>query len=216
MLEETQNNLIVLYKKVGRSPELIKIKDSLEEKEKLVDGNILVIPYDDILIICNEKNQKARIKPNIIFDNKTISGDCFVVGDYFENGEFKSLTKEQVIKYFNLFQRKSVDYSHFDENGKFLSRKELQRKKYLERQKQQTINEYIFNSSENQKSEDKKVQTNDLFSSKNIVRKMNIDNITTKSFEQNKEESLKMILVIQKIILNYINKRIIEDEDTNE
>lgn len=88
--------LKILIKKVGKNPGIIEIDNSLEEKQKLVGGLIEIIPYKDVLIICNEEGKKLNLKLNIVFDFDYVAGDCIIVGDDYYRGGFKSLTKEQI------------------------------------------------------------------------------------------------------------------------
>lgn len=88
--------LKVLYKEVGELPKVLKIENTLEAKQKLVDGLIEVIPYQDALIICNEEGKLLNMDANLIFDYDYIAGNCFIVGDDYQNGDFKSLTSEQI------------------------------------------------------------------------------------------------------------------------
>lgn len=96
MEQKDEERLKVLLKRVDELPILTQIKDTLEEKQKLVGGLIEVIPYQDALIICNEEGKLLNLKPNIVFDYDYIAGDCIVVGDDYENAGFKSLTDEQI------------------------------------------------------------------------------------------------------------------------
>lgn len=121
LVNESVKKIIVLYKKINKEPELIKIENNTEEFQKLVGEKIQVIPYEDILIICNEENQQLNETPNIMIDFQSIAGNLLIIGDDFENGSFKGLTKEQVIKYFNWLNRISVNYSHIDENENYIS-----------------------------------------------------------------------------------------------
>ncbi len=93
---KTKELLRILYKKVGKLPKVKIIKNTLEAKQELVKGLIEVIPYKDMLLICNEEGKLLNESPNVIFDFDYIAGDCFVVGDDYENGDFKSLTNEQI------------------------------------------------------------------------------------------------------------------------
>ena len=93
-----EEQLRILYKKTGRVPKVRIINNTLEAKQQLVKGLIEVIPYEDMLIICNEEGKIKELTPNIIFDLDYIAGDCFLVGDDYEHGDFKSLTIEQIEK----------------------------------------------------------------------------------------------------------------------
>lgn len=93
---KTEELLRVLYKKVGKIPKLKIIKNTLEEKQELVNGVIKVLPYKDMLLICNKEGKTLNQSPNVIFDFDYVAGDCLVVGDDYEKGNFKSLTNEQI------------------------------------------------------------------------------------------------------------------------
>ena len=94
-----ENKLKILYKEVGKIPEVIEIEDTLEAKQKLVDGLIEVVPYiDDMLLICNEEGKILKMYPNLDFTYDYIAGNCFVIGDDFENADFRSLTEEEIKK----------------------------------------------------------------------------------------------------------------------
>lgn len=106
--------LTIMLKKVGKSPEIIEIENSIEEKQKLVGGLINVIPYKDALIIHNDEGKKLNLKPNLVFDYEYIAGDCIIVGDDYYRGGFKSLTKEQV-KYLQIdLEKISFKYEKTD------------------------------------------------------------------------------------------------------
>ena len=75
----------------------MEIDDTLEAKQKLVGGLIEVVPYkDDLLLICNEEGKIANLKPNLQFDYDYIAGNCFIVGDDYENSGFKSVEENQI------------------------------------------------------------------------------------------------------------------------
>lgn len=91
------DKLKILYKEVGKRPKPMEIEDTLEAKQKLVGGLIEVVPYiDNMLLICNEEGKILNMPANLVFDNDYISGNCFVVGDDFENEGFKSLTVDEL------------------------------------------------------------------------------------------------------------------------
>lgn len=96
--EDTENKkLKIVYKEVGKDPVVMEIDDTLEAKQKLVGGLIEVVPYkDNLLLICNEEGKITNLKPNLQFDYDYIVGNCFVVGDDFENGGFKSIEETQI------------------------------------------------------------------------------------------------------------------------
>lgn len=95
-LEETKK-LKVIFKEVGKDPVVMEIDDTLEAKQKLVGGLIEIVPYkDDLLLVCNEEGKIANLKPNLQFDYDYIAGNCFIVGDDYENSGFKSIEESQV------------------------------------------------------------------------------------------------------------------------
>ena len=95
-LEDTKK-LKFIFKEVGKDPIVMEIDDTLEAKQKLVGGLIEVVPYkDNLLLICNEEGKITNLKPNLQFDYDYISGNCFIVGDDFENSGFKSVEDNQI------------------------------------------------------------------------------------------------------------------------
>lgn len=94
---EEQKKLKIVYKAVGKDPIQMEIEDTLEAKQKLVGGLIEVLNYkDNLLLICNEEGKISNLKPNLSFDYDYIVGNCFVVGDDYENAGFKSLTDDEI------------------------------------------------------------------------------------------------------------------------
>lgn len=78
------------------------------------DGKFDVIPYDDIVILC--KSDRKKLIPNIYINTKflsvgeTIRGNIIIVCQ--DNNNFKSLTKEQCIKYINFLKNASFNYNN--------------------------------------------------------------------------------------------------------
>lgn len=94
---ESNRKFRILLKKVNCEPEVTEVDDTLEAKQALVDGLIEVIYVKKgLLLICNEEGKLDGLKPNLLFDFDCIVGDCFFIGDDYENGDFKSLTDEQI------------------------------------------------------------------------------------------------------------------------
>ena len=95
-LEETKK-LKVIFKEVGKDPVVMEIDDTLEAKQKLVGGLIEIVHYkDDLLLVCNEEGKITNLKPNLQFDYDYIAGNCFIVGDDYENSGFKSIENSQI------------------------------------------------------------------------------------------------------------------------
>ena len=89
--------LKIIYKEIGKDPVVMEIDDTLDAKQKLVGGLIEVVPYkDNLLLICNEEGKITNLKPNLQFDYDYIAGNCFIVGDDYENSSFKSIEDSQI------------------------------------------------------------------------------------------------------------------------
>ena len=96
--KNSDNKLRVLFKAPGKNPEIKYIDNTLKAKQDLVEGYIEVVPYNDMLIICNEEGKIYNLKPNVIFDYDYIAGPLIVAGDDYEHGNFRSLTNEELIR----------------------------------------------------------------------------------------------------------------------
>lgn len=95
--DSESKKLKIIYKEVGKDPVVLEIEDTLEAKQKLVGGLIEVVPYkDDLLLICNEEGKITNLKPNLQFDYDYIAGNCFIIGDDYENSGFKSIEENQI------------------------------------------------------------------------------------------------------------------------
>lgn len=107
----------IVIKKVFEEPKVMNIENTLEAKQKLVNGLIEVVPItDDILLICNEEGKLENLLPNLVFDYDYIAGDCFFIGDDFENEGFKSLTDEQVKEVFDICKKRQfINFFNIDE-----------------------------------------------------------------------------------------------------
>lgn len=104
----------ILYKEVGKEPQIMFIDNTLEAKQKLVGGLIEVVPYDDVLIICNEEGKILNMPPNLVFEYDYIAGNCFVIGDDYKNADFKSLTDEEILKYRENLKKRSFNFKQYE------------------------------------------------------------------------------------------------------
>lgn len=112
---KTENKKIrILYKEVGKEPQIMFIENTLEEKQKLVGGLIEVVPYEDVLIICNEEGKLLNMPPNLVFEYDYIAGNCFVIGDDYKNADFKSLTDEEILKYREELKKRSFKFKQYE------------------------------------------------------------------------------------------------------
>ncbi len=107
-----------MYKKVGKNPELKKIKNNIQEFEQILKGKITCIPYEKIIIVCKES--RKNLQPNIYINTKflglgeTIRGDIIITARNEEN--FKTLSKEQVIENIKFLQNASFHYNNISNN----------------------------------------------------------------------------------------------------
>ena len=105
-----QRNIKVLYVEPFKEPVEMFIKNNLQEKRRLVDGNIeyayLLNDYS-ISIICNDESKINGMKPNRDIGHDIIFGP-FVIAGYDDSGEDRSLTEEQINKYKKEFDELSI------------------------------------------------------------------------------------------------------------
>lgn len=102
------NALLICPNKI---PKLIEISNTLSEHQKLVHGKIEVcyLPTDnEVCIICNENGKFDGSIANRDIGCDIIYGDFLIVGNDLVNGDFKSLTKQQIENYSNMFDKKSI------------------------------------------------------------------------------------------------------------
>lgn len=113
-----KDEIIIMYKKVGKNPELKKIKNNIQEFEQILKGKITCIPYEKIIIVCKES--RKNLQPNIYINTKflglgeTIRGDIIITARNEEN--FKTLSKEQVIENIKFLQNASFHYNNISNN----------------------------------------------------------------------------------------------------
>ena len=96
----TNEEIIIIYKKVGIDAEFMKIQNEQNEFEDLIGGELDYIPYEEITIVA--RKNREHLKPNIYINTEFLSISSSIRGDVIivcrENENFKSLTKEQAIK----------------------------------------------------------------------------------------------------------------------
>lgn len=94
-------------------PEVVEIKNELEDMQGIVDGYIEVAPLkggdNPACIVCNEEGKINGLRPNRAIRNENgeivdiVFGTFFIARDNYKTGEFESLTDEQVKEYFKRF-----------------------------------------------------------------------------------------------------------------
>lgn len=97
-------------------------------------GEICLIPYKDIAIVCKE--YRKNLKPNIYINTKflrvgeSIRGNIIIAS--YKNKSFISLTKEKAITYMNFLRDASFHYKNT--NDSFYTRKDTKFFKNLEKE----------------------------------------------------------------------------------
>ena len=96
----------VLVVECDKEPYTKEIKNTLKEKQKLVDGHIQFYELEnDVDLICNEEGKVFSYRMNRIVKNDIICGTFIVTGQ--RDGDSISLTEAQIKKYKNYFSLKS-------------------------------------------------------------------------------------------------------------
>ena len=106
----------VLYIQVGKKPQVIEIKHTLNEMQRLVGGIISAYsPFDDgSVIILNDTGKIDGLEFNrVIYDENgeiadIIAGDFFICYASPDKPEFSSLPDELIRKYSELFKTPKV------------------------------------------------------------------------------------------------------------
>lgn len=102
----------VLYIQVGKRPQVIEIKHTLKEMQRLVGGIISAYsPFDDrSVIILNDTGKIDGLEYNrVVYDENgkisdIIAGDFFICYASANRPEFSSLPDELIQKYSELFK----------------------------------------------------------------------------------------------------------------
>ena len=110
--------LKILYKEVGKEPIETYVEDTLEAKQSLVDGLIDVVPFEDVILVCNEEGKLLNMLPNLKLDYDYIAGNCFFIGDDYKRADFKSLTDEQISKLKEKIKEISFNQISFEDDDR--------------------------------------------------------------------------------------------------
>ena len=89
-------------------PKEIEMNNDLETLQQYVGGYIETIQYNDVIIICNDEGKLNYMQPNRAIGSDIIFGPFLVVGDDFENADFKSLTERQILENKIRFDKYSI------------------------------------------------------------------------------------------------------------
>ncbi|MBR1386193.1 MAG: DUF3846 domain-containing protein [Bacilli bacterium] len=92
-------------------PKEIEIENTLDNLQSLVDGYIECVYLqndNDIVLICNDEGKINNMPLNRDIGYDIIAGPFLIVGNDYENADFKSLTEEQILKYKIRFDKNSI------------------------------------------------------------------------------------------------------------
>lgn len=106
-----QRKIKVLVVEPNELPREEMIENTLKAKQDLVGGDIEYVSrdyYSDVIFICNEEGKLRGLPFNRDIGQDIIAGPFIIVGDDPEIGEDRSLTDEQIKKYQNVFDEKSI------------------------------------------------------------------------------------------------------------
>ena len=101
-------SMTVVMLEPGKKAQLVKIENSLEGMQTVVGGLIQVIsPFDDdVALVCNEEGKMLCLPLNRTLQKTgdIICGTFFICGAPADAEDFDSLTKEQIVKYYKMFE----------------------------------------------------------------------------------------------------------------
>lgn len=175
--------IVVIFKEVGKEPEFKRIENNVGELENLIGGELDYISYEDITIIT--RKNRENLKPNIYINTEflgigsTIRGNVVLV--CIEDTTLKTLTRKQAVKYREVLIRASFNYDNFDEKGRYIPPKKDNK---FKKRGQLVIEKGIGDD--------------------DIKASSSGDSLST----FNSDETLKMILGIQSVILQFIKNNV--------
>lgn len=98
----------ILYKQVGKTPEVKIIKDLFKLKKAIVINELQIIPYKKAYIICSNKNLMSKLPINVVMPLYNIAGNFILIKIDRNKREFKSLSQEDIIYYMKDLISKSI------------------------------------------------------------------------------------------------------------
>ena len=106
---KTQNELNSRINILNRQE--IEINKELKEYQKLV-GGLIECAYlqndDSVVLICNDEGKVNNMELNRDIGYDIIAGPFLIVGDDYDNADFKSLSLDQIEKYKMFFDKNSI------------------------------------------------------------------------------------------------------------
>ena len=160
----------VLYKRVGREPEVVEIENTLQAMQSLVGGFIEVIPYDYYELVCNEEGKIMGLYPNVGFDYDVINGNFFIANDNYETGDFASLTDKNIEKIKEDLKSRSFHYTKTQMRAVLKQEKNLM-KNYSDKEtkkREQEIDEMIQELEKENEHEPTEKDFNEMETSANL------------------------------------------------
>lgn len=115
-----QRKIKVLVVEPDKLPYEKVISNTLRDKQQIVDGYIeyvRLLDDDSVVLICNDEGKINGSKYNRDIGYDIIAGTFIIVRENPDDGEDRSLTDEQIEKYKERFNEKSIDKT----NQKILS-----------------------------------------------------------------------------------------------
>ena len=237
--------LVGVYKEVGKQPDIVKIKNDKAYLEKLLDGEYISQDYDDYTILL--KKDSEHLLPNIYVDQYSkigisLKGKLFAVSKD-ENGNLKSLNKDQAKRCITFFLRESFNYKNFDEHGRYIPRsKRKGNKKIFKNKNENTEQDKPPEKKQqevNQNKQPTSISHDDMKKALNVgnqffENKFRLEKVETNKQKENTsnsnenqtnsqppiiqlsdEQTLTMILKITFIILDFVKGALEDSEDEN-
>lgn len=105
------NKIKVLLVCPNEIPKVANISNTLQTKQKLVNGQIklcYILGDKEVCLICNENGKFDGSLPNCDIGYDIIYRNFLVVGDDYVNSDFKSLSKKQIKKYQKYFNEDDI------------------------------------------------------------------------------------------------------------
>lgn len=108
---QNKNSIRVLYKDVGKNPEVRIINNIQKLKKEIINKNLIIIPYESAFIICNNQELMKDMPLNIALVLGSVSGDFILVNIDKKEREFKSLSQDDIIWYYQSLNNNSFNNS---------------------------------------------------------------------------------------------------------
>ena len=99
----------------NKLPKVIEIDNTVSSLQEVVKGYIeytYMNGIEDATIICNEEGKINGMDPNRDIGNDIVFGPFLIVGDDPNIGENLSLTDEQINKFMEMFNEKSIEMTY--------------------------------------------------------------------------------------------------------